>query len=137
MPKSQFAGFVFTPERKREFLDLYAQGKSVKACAREIGISHVTVFYHKRTDPEFAREFEVAMETNTDILEDHLYEMATEKGIPGNVAAVFGMLKARRPTVWRENLKIEHGGSIQTTTSDQLAAARERARLGKAGDLTH
>lgn len=128
---------MFTPERKREFLDLYSEGGSVATCAKAIGVSHVTIFNHKRTDPEFAREFELAMEANTDRLEDHLYRMATEKGIPGNVAAVFGTLKARRPSVWRENMKIEHDGSIQTTTPDQLAAARERVRAGKSGDSTH
>lgn len=98
----------FTPEKRREFLDRYQHGGSVKDTAHEVGISAVTVYNLRREDPEFDREFILAQESNTDALEDKLFQMA----VSGNVAALFGTLKARRPERWRDNFtvnsKVEH-----------------------------
>ena len=116
----------FSPEKKSAFLELYAVGGTVVGRAAEVGISHVTVFNHIRTDKVFARQFAIARETNTDWYEDHLARMAVEAKVPGNVLALFGTLKSRRPDKWRDNYKIEHGGSVLLTGAEQLQAARRR-----------
>ena len=87
-----------------------------------------SIFKHARTDEVFGAQYRKALETNTDKLEDHLYRMATEAKIPGNVAALFGTLKARRPEKWRDSYKIDHAGRVELTTADDLQAARERAK---------
>lgn len=90
---------TFTTLKKDQFLTLYSRGGSVRAVAKAVGVSTVTVFNHARNDPEFRDKYHQAMESNTDALEDVLHEMALQ----GNVAAVFGILKARRPERWRDN----------------------------------
>lgn len=99
---------TFTPQKRAQFLELFATGGSVRQHAKTVGVSVVTVFNHRRTDADFEAGFKKACETNTDVLEDMLYEMACA----GNVAALFGTLKARRPERWRENfqanVKVEH-----------------------------
>lgn len=119
---------TFTPEKKTAFLALYASGKSIFDSATEVGVSSVTVFNHVRSDEEFAALYRKAVEANTDNLEDHLYRMAFNK-MPGNILAVFGILKARRPEKWRETAKVEHSGKIEFTRAEDLEAARQRARL--------
>lgn len=121
-----------TPDIRAEFLRRYAEGGTVREHAHALGVSHVAIFRLKNRDEEFEKEFLVAQETNTDLLEDHLARMATTAGTPGNVTALFGTLRARRPNVWRENFKVEHGGAILTTTAEQLEAARERVKSARA-----
>jgi AcrR family transcriptional regulator len=118
---------TFTPEKKSEFIDLYCTGLSVRECANLVGVSTVTVFNHIRSDADFAARYRQAMEINTDHLEDHLFRMATQK-MPGNILAVFGVLKARRPDKWRESARVEHTGKIEFTRPEDLEAARQRAR---------
>ncbi len=133
---SKFAPNTFTPEKKEEFVRLYAEGGSVRSIAAKIGVTSVTVFLHVRKDPEFAKKYFLAMETNTDILEDHLYQMATEKGVPGHIVALFGTLKARRPERWRDVAKVEHSGKVEFTKPEDLEAARQRAKL-RGAEATH
>ena len=135
-PPSKFAPNTFTPEKKEEFLRLYAEGGSVRSIAAKVGVTSVTVFLHVRKDEDFAKRYFLAMETNTDILEDHLYQMATEKGVPGHIVALFGTLKARRPERWRDVAKIEHSGKVELTKAEDLEAARQRAKL-RGAEATH
>lgn len=100
---------TFTPEKRRQFLEHYSTGTTVREAARKVGVTHVTVFNHIRKDPAFKAEYHAAMETNTDTLEDDLHLMART----GNVAALFGTLKARRPERWRERMDLSNSdGSL-------------------------
>lgn len=94
---------IFTQEKKAEFLELYKSGLSVLEACAFVGVSNVTVYNHKRSDPKFCKAFDAAMDDNTDALEDTLHQLARK----GNVLAIFGSLKARRPAKWRENFKID------------------------------
>ncbi len=120
-------GVPLTLEKRREFLEVYAQGGSVKSAAEKVGITHVTVFNHVNKDPEFKKAYEAARELNLDSLEDRLYMHATEKGVPGNISAIFGILNARRAAVFRQNMKVEHAGAVTMVTADLLADARRRS----------
>lgn len=95
----------------------------MEEAAETAGVSSVTVYKLARTDASFRAAYLLSREYNTDALEDRMARM----GQHGNVAALFGTLRARRPEVWRDNVKVEHGF---VTSADDLRAARERASLG-------
>lgn len=118
----------FTAAKKEEFLNLYRLGGTVVAAANTVGVSHVTVFKHIRDEPDgFGVEFYKAMESNTDFLEDRLLQMA----IAGNVAALFGTLKARRPEKWRERSSVDLSntdGSLSALSERITNAAKEREK---------
>lgn len=100
-------GDEFSAEKRRVFLEHYAKGGTVAMAARKTGVSSVTVFKHIRNDKVFAAAYNVAQNLNTDELEDLLRTLA----MAGNVAAIFGTLKARRPEKWRDNFKVDHTNS--------------------------
>lgn len=113
----------FTAEKRRAFLDLYQTGVTVAQAAKKVGVSHVAVFNHVRKNEEFRREYEAAMEANTDVLEDSLHHLARA----GNIAAIFGTLKARRPERWKDRMDLSNkDGSILKP----LAEAIRRAHTG-------
>lgn len=90
--------------------------------AATVGVSSVTVYARVRSDASFAAQYALSREYNTDVLEDRLHRMAS-----GNVAALFGTLKARRPHRWRDNVKVE----VQHTTgAEALREARRRVAEG-------
>ena len=128
---------TFTAEKKRQFLELYRQAATTVAkCAAAVEVSSVTVFTHVRTDPEFAKAYELAKELNTDHLEEMLVDHVLDKAQPGNLVALFGVLKARRPEKYREVHKLEHAGQIVMVTAEALAQARERVQqVEQAGAL--
>ncbi len=116
-----------TPEKRADFLRIYASGKSVEYAANEIGFSRTAIFNLIDRDEAFADAYERAQKRNTTALEDHLMKHATEPKTPGNIIALFGLLKARNPGRWRENVKLEHSGTVaHALAPDLLAAARER-----------
>jgi hypothetical protein len=117
--------YKFDAEKRAQFLELMASGVSALTAAETVGVTYSLVRKVCQSDEEFSAAYDAAMDDSTDFLAHHLYRMATEKGVPGNVVAVFGLLKARRPEVWRENMKIEHTGSIEHAEK-ALPAARER-----------
>jgi hypothetical protein len=118
-PSSSAPG-TFTPEKRAAFLEHYRTGVTVRAAAAFVGVSHVTVFNHIRKDELFAEQYRSAMETNTDTLEDDLHTLACN----GNVAALFGTLKARRPERWRERVDVSNQDG---TLLKPLAEAIRRA----------
>lgn len=116
-----------TQAKRSEFLRHYAKGRSIESAANEIGFSRIAIFNLRNRDEEFAEQMAEAEKDNTDSLVDHLLRHATERGVPGNIIALFGILKARRPDVWRENVKLEHAGTITHAVAPTLlTAARER-----------
>lgn len=114
------------------FLKLFALGGTVQEAARAAGVAAITVHRERRRDPEFAKRFQDALELNTDGVEDLLRNLAGE----GNVTAIFGILRARRPGVWREtkavdaNVNVNHAASAELFT--QLVEALGRTRPGPA-----
>lgn len=96
----------------------------MNACASEVGVSSVTVYAHVRKDEEFAERFRLAQETNTDELEDILHSLARS----GNIAAIFGTLKARRPERWRDSSKVDitSGGKPLVALASALEIASSK-----------
>lgn len=110
----------FTAEKKAEFLEAYETGLTVREAAAKVGVSCVCVFNHVRSNEEFAKQYHTAMEVNTDALEDGLHTLARN----GNVAAIFGTLKARRPERWRDRVDLSNqDGSLLKPLAEAIKRA--------------
>jgi hypothetical protein len=101
----------------KAFLTMLEETGSVTAAAKAANISRVTVYAHKRDDPDFAREWDEALDRAADTLEDEARRRATEgieeaiyhKGEKvgtvrkySDVLLMF-LLKGIRPQKWRES----------------------------------
>lgn len=111
-----------TPEKRAKFFKALAKKGNVSYACRSAKVSRFTVYQHRKEDPQFAAEWEEALELAIEALELEARRRAEEgtrkpiyyKG--GQVGYVreysdtllIFLLKAHRPAVYRENLKIEH-----------------------------
>lgn len=111
---------TFTPEKRSQFLEHYQTGLTVLQAAKKVGTTAVTVFNYVRKDDAFAKQYRRAMEANTDVLEDGLHHLARN----GNIAAIFGTLKARRPERWRDRVDISNkDGSLLRPLAEAIKRA--------------
>lgn len=118
---------AFGLQNRKKFLLAYGRGLTVEAAAHEVGVSSVTVFKHVRKNPKFKAKFLKARELSLDVLEDLLHQHARS----GNITAIFGMLRARRPETWRENHKVDltsGGKPLDLLASALVSAAQSRER---------
>ena len=106
----------FTLEIQGRFLRLYAMGATEREAARACGVSPVTVRRRRRTDAEFDKRYLDAREFNTDEMEDTLRRIAAD----GHVTAIFGILRARRPAVWRERAVLDANVTQDSTASTEM-----------------
>jgi hypothetical protein len=113
-----------TPAVQAKFLEHYGAGKTVEAAATEVGVSRIAIFKLFKRDSDFATKFVEARDISCDVLEDKLLSIA----LNGHVLAIFGILRARRPAVWRENMKVEHSGNV--SFSGEFAAAMQQVHSG-------
>lgn len=94
------------------------QGKSIAAACRSALINRQTYYNWVNGDEAFARDVHDAKEEGTDALEDRLMVRAKKDD---TTAAIF-LLKARRPEVYRDNIKHEHSGTISFADLHSLAS---------------
>lgn len=118
----------FNAEAQERFLRYFAIGGTVAEAARAAGVSAVSVHREKRHNAEFAKRYANALELNTDGVEDLLRNLASG----GNVTAIFGVLRARRPGTWREQKAVDVNATHDVKASAELFARLVEA-LGKAG----
>jgi hypothetical protein len=94
-----------TAEQKQRFLDALGEtGIAIAAC-EESGLPHMTAYWHRQRDAEFAKAWADALEQSTQRLEASVYRRAMDKD---TLLAMF-MLKARRPDVYREKETVHTG----------------------------
>lgn len=70
---------AFDGKRKRAFLDALGKSGCLRDAARRAGVSHQTVYNHQRSDKEFARQCELALDMASTDIELH----AWERGVKG------------------------------------------------------
>lgn len=123
-----------TPKKgdwKPAFLDAFAQSGMVSEACRSVGIDRSTAYKTRQRDEAFALAWADVEERSTEELERE----AKRRAVDGSDTLMIFLLKARRPEKYRENVKIEHAGTIKqdlsSVTSEQL---RERARALIDGD---
>lgn len=105
-----------TPAVRVKFLEFYGSGLSAQAAAKKAGVTHIAIFKLKRRDPDFLAQFLVAQQASVDIMEDRMLARAVDnRANNGHLTAMFGILRARRPDVWRETAKVthEHKGAVE------------------------
>lgn len=109
--------------------DGYARGLSIQAACDLQGVSSVAFHRYKRLNPEFAaNEWADAEAMNSAVLEDRATMLAHSADNRSPAMLIF-MLKSRLPDRYRENLKMEHTGTITHVTQTALQQARVRAQL--------
>ncbi|GHF18089.1 hypothetical protein GCM10017044_10750 [Kordiimonas sediminis] len=104
---------------KNRFLKCLERGGSVAAAAKAAGVARSTCYDWRQRDAMFSREWERAVETGTDALEDEAVRRSYEgvdkpvfrgSEIIGHVreysdAMLMFLLKARRPETFRDSKK--------------------------------
>lgn len=126
--KKKAIPFSFTPAKQAEFLKAYSDGGSVSMNAKKVGVDPTTVFAHARNDEDFAKKYLAAQQLNIDHLEDTLERHA----LTGNVTAIFGCLRARRPAVWREQHTVTHNASQELTAAFIAAMGKVQGSVSTA-----
>ena len=91
-------------EWQEAFVQVLREGHTVEMASRTAGVSRMTAYRHRKTDPAFAEAWEHAYESGTDVLE----QVAIKRAIEHDSQLLMFMLKARRPEKYRENSRIEH-----------------------------
>jgi predicted DNA-binding protein YlxM (UPF0122 family) len=110
-----------TTIRRQRFLDYVRDGWSISAAAQKIAVTRQALYALKLADPEFARQWEDAYESGTDLFEDEVKRRALDgiekpvfyKGeVVGHIreysdSLMAIVLKARRPEKYRERFDVE------------------------------
>lgn len=84
---------------QKAFLAALEQNGSVTASAEAAHMGRSMVYKHKRTDPEFSRQWDEAIEQAADTLEDE----ARRRAFAGSDVLLMFLLKGIRPQKWRES----------------------------------
>jgi len=88
---------------QKAFLAALEESGSVTSSCTAANISTVRVYEVKRNDPEFAKQWEQALEQGADILEAEARRRAMEGTSKGSDTLLMFLLKGLRPQRWRES----------------------------------
>jgi hypothetical protein len=108
------------------FLKALEQSGNVSAAAAACGIHRTTAYLQRKTDREFAREWDEALEVACDSLEHEARRRALEGcdepvfyegSVCGHVrkysdTLMIFLLKAHRPHKFRDNVAVSHSGDV-------------------------
>lgn len=138
-----------TPEQITEICASLAEGKSLRAIARELGMGESTLRYWLSSDPDAFAQSARARELGCDALADECLEIADKKSVDSNDAAdkriridtrirLIGKWSQRYSDKLTVNSKTEvthkHDlGSLDTTELEQLESLLAKSERG-AGD---
>ncbi len=106
----------WTAKKEADFLAILSNGSSVQAAVQAIGCSRSNAYKRRQNDPEFAAQWDAAIEAGSDLLEDEAKRRAHEGVLEpvyyqgqevGQVrkysdTLLMFMLKARRPDKFKE-----------------------------------
>lgn len=101
----------FTPAKRRIFLDALGDGASITKAAERAGVTRISAYNHRESDPYFRLLWDDAIEAGTDRLEDEAMRRAKDgwdepvyyKGEPVGEVRKYSdrmlafLLRARRP----------------------------------------
>ena len=122
--------FVRTYKRRKLFLDQLAAGNSVSFAAHAAGGTTKNFKAWRDSDPDFAADWEEAVEEGTDFIED----VATERAMKKSDPLMLAILKARRPD------KYDRGSGKAVEVNINVEGSKAKllnriARLQAAGQL--
>lgn len=102
----------------------YEQGGTVnEACHKEL-VSSVAFHKAKSKSPELQARWALAEQLNTCHLEERALTLALQSDVRSPTMLIF-MLKARRPERYRDNVAVQHSGSVEFAGA--FAEAMQRA----------
>lgn len=128
-----------TLEKDDLFFQSLSQGGSVRQALRCSGYSRTMVYVWRKADETFAARWGDADETAIERME----EEADRRAIDGTSKPVFFKgdecghiqdysdtllifrLKAKRPHVYRDNVSLEHSGTVAVTVADLVRKVRD------------
>lgn len=120
------------------FLEALRELGQVAAACRAAGVGRSLAYLHRQDDPEFAEAWDDAVQSGL----DHLEEEAARRAVKGVERPVFHkgqpvgtvkeysdtllifLLKGGRPEKYRDNHKVELGGSVQVNTDNEVLMRR-------------
>jgi hypothetical protein len=104
------------------FLESLSDGQPVTRAAEEAEIPCRTAYNWRREDEAFARAWDEAWEQGTDRLE----AVALERAVNGSDLLLIFLMKGRRPTRYRDNVRHEVDARLTVSVEDARAQLEER-----------
>lgn len=102
-----------TPEVAKQIAEAHASGLTIGAACHAANVSHVAWIRYLKRDPEFAEgPWAEAQELFVCKLEERAVSLALQADSRNCTMLIF-MLKARKPAVYRDNVAIQHSGSVE------------------------
>jgi hypothetical protein len=102
-----------TPKKRRDwrpgFLKAFETCGMVTEACRMAKVSKANVYDERQRNEDFALAWADVEERSTELLETEAVRRATK----GSDVLLIFLLKSRRPTTYRDNVKVEHGGQIE------------------------
>jgi hypothetical protein len=94
-----------TGKWQKRFLEVLAETPSVKAACLTAGVSRMTAYRYRHSDPEFAEQWQDAIDQSVDDLEAVAFKLAVE----GDAGLIQFMLRCHKPEVYRDTQRHEVG----------------------------
>jgi hypothetical protein len=105
-----------TPKKREQYLAHLADGQSVTAASKAIGMTRQAMYARRKLEPDFAADWEDAVEAGTDGLEDE----AIRRAKTGSDTMLIFMLKGRRPEKFKERVSTELSGKLEVSHEEWL-----------------
>jgi AcrR family transcriptional regulator len=102
---------------QKAFIAALEQTGSVTQAAEAAGMGRSHVYHYKRTDAEFARLWEEALDMAADTLEDE----ARKRAFAGSDVLLMFLLKGLRPQKWRESRATIPPAELNKMIENELA----------------
>jgi hypothetical protein len=97
-----------TPERKAAFLRLLRDGNAIGPAAAAIGCQRRTVYDWRDADPSFRRDWDEALDHQTEVIEHVVYQRA----LAGDLFACCVWLRAHKPSLYHRRQLVSIEGDI-------------------------
>jgi hypothetical protein len=112
---------IRTTEKRQKLLDAIADGLTIGEAAKIAGVGRRSVFEWKNDDAEFRRDYELAYESGTDVLES----VARERAFAGSDALLIFLLKQRDPHRFNQRMLLVAGDPNNPIGVEHTVAADE------------
>lgn len=132
-PLSAEALRAITPDKAAAVLVAYAAGYTLRAACLEYGLRSADFRAYLRAHPEHKPAWTEAEAAHIEYLEERAMELA-HAATPMNPQALMFLLRARLPHRYKENVAVQHSGSIDFAGS--FAQAMERVASGSQPSTT-
>ena len=129
---------IRTPKKEQDFLDALADACNVRHACSVADIARSSAYLWRQEDAEFAKRWDKALEVGAEALEDEAVRRAREgweepiyyQGTACGTVRKYSdtllifLLKGAKPDKYRDNAKVELGGSLNVTdlSDDEIAA---------------